>query len=185
MENGKTNEQAAPGAKCETRIVPDKETRVRLCEENDAQVREIISKAEALFALTDEMVRQTFEDLERSRPQMEMANDPKLLLPYLQFVKASGDALDETLNLSRRLLQSDTDLAEKISLLAATEIDPDTKRHFMEMSDRLKAKVALSTDKLQEGEIRKQLRSKELSTILADINDLIATPVAKPLNEKD
>ena len=185
MENAKINKDAAAEPKNETPIVSDKETRARLYEEDEAQARETLSKAEALFALADEMFRQTFEDLKRSRPQAEMANDPNSLLPHLLCMKVSFDSVDEILDANRRVLQSQTDLAEKFSVWAAAEIDPDTKRHFLEMADRVRARVATAREKLQELESRKQLHSKELASLLADINESIATPVAKPRNEKD
>jgi len=130
MENAKINKDAAAEPKNETPIVSDKETRARLYEEDEAQARETLSKAEALFALADEMFRQTFEDLKRSRPQAEMANDPNSLLPHLLCMKVSFDSVDEILDANRRVLQSQTDLAEKFSVWAAAEIDPDTKRHY-------------------------------------------------------
>ena len=176
MENANKRsliERAAAGAKSE----PDNEARAR---ENDTRAREIIANIEATSALNDELLRQMFADLKKMRPQIE--SDPKLLLLPLQALRVVSDTTNETSNLLRALLQSNLKLAEGMSLDAETENDPDIKRHFREVSDRIRANVASESEKVRELEMKQQLRSQELDSILADINELIA---ASACDEKD
>jgi uncharacterized protein (UPF0147 family) len=181
MGNGKNDapiKRTGSGAKSETGIVPDKETRARIYEEHDIRAREDLAKIEATSALTDELLRQMFADLKKSRPQIE--SDPKLLLLPLQVVKVLFDATEETLNLRRDQLQSYLKLAEEISLHAEAENDPEMKSHYRGVSDRIRATVASDSEKLRELEMKQQLRSQEKDSILADINELIASLAPKP-----
>jgi hypothetical protein len=180
MEKAKNDvpiERAASGVKSEIRVVPDKEARARLYEENAIRVREDLARIDAGWALIGEMLRQMFAQLNKMRPQIE--SDPKLLLLPLQAVQVLFDTTNETLNLRRDQLQSDLKFAEEISLHAEAENDPKMKS----VSDRIRAAVALDSEKIRELEIKQRLRSQEKDTILADINELIAS--SAPADEKD
>ena len=159
MQNPKPKDIDRLIAESETHIVPDKEARARLYEENENRACENIAKIEATSALNDELLRQMFADLKKMRPQIE--SDPKLLLLPLQALRVVSDTANETLNLHRALLQSNLKLAEAMSLDAEAENDPDMKSHFREVSDRIRANVASESEKARELEMRQQLRSQE------------------------